>query len=486
MTCKGLGRFPGPLSFVRGLPRLFARSRPSGFGATWLWLLPTAIVCVAQSPITVRRIAWADTEPVRQHLSAHRIDESTFAQFVERTHQENAQRVRLGDLDHLVFYVLQSKQFTRLAPIEPALSAKALVDAMDDRDRQAYLHGATAPAKSIPRAAAERIDAFVRMADLHGRDERLRYFRDLVASIYPSRPERHAGVIEEYLRVMRFVYEKEFVAQRAERPADAVANLYRSRGLSTDTAVEAGFVVYNGIGMAAAVNPSHPVRRVLIVGPGLDLAPRTAFLEGAPPQSYQPWAVLDALTTFLPAKPGIVEIVAADINPRVVSYLRRVRDSPLELRLSTELRDADGVTIRADFREYFGLLGRSIDSGTPAVQTQDGHLTKTLRLHPVWTRAISAERLDIVTERLDGKPFDLVVATNILPYFDDTQLALALANIAAMTAPGGVFLHNERRPVVEPLTAALGLPFEGARTVTIADVRNAPPLFDSVFLHRKK
>ena len=42
---------------------------------------------------------------------------------------------------------------------------------------------------------------------------------------------------------MRFVYQKEFVAQRAARPADAVADLYRSRGLSTDTAVEAGYLV---------------------------------------------------------------------------------------------------------------------------------------------------------------------------------------------------------------------------------------------------
>lgn len=485
MTRKGLGELPRPLPFVRGLTRRFVRRRSSGFGAAWLWLLLPAIVCAGQSPVIVRRIAWADTEPIRPQLSAQRIDESTFAPFVERTHTENAQRVRLGDLDHLVFYILQSRQFTRLTPIEPALSAKALVDAMDEKGRQAYLRGESAPATAVPRAAAARIDVFVRVADLHGRDERLRYFRDLVASIYPSPPERRAGIIKEYLRVMRFVYEKEFVAQRAERPADAVADLYRSRGLSTDTAVEAGFVVYNGIGMAAGVEPARQFRRVLIVGPGLDLAPRTAFLEDAPPQSYQPWAVLDALTTFLPADPGMVEIVAADINPRVVSYLRRVRDTLLELRLSTELRDADGVTIRADFREYFGLLGRSIGRAA-AVQTQDGHLTKTLRLAPVWTRAISAERLDIVTERLDGKPFDLIVATNILPYFDDTQLALALANISAMTAPGGVFLHNERRPIVGDFGEAVGLPFERSRTVTIADVRNGPPLFDSVFLHRKK
>jgi hypothetical protein len=83
-------------------------------------------------------------------------------------------------------------------------------------------------------------------------------------------------------------------------------------------------------------------------------------------------------------------------------------------------------------------------------------------------------------------PFDLVIATNILPYFDDAQLVLAASNIAAMLAPGGVFLHNEPRPLLGTVTAALNVPFEQSRHAVIANVRGAPaPLFDSVFLHRK-
>ena len=80
----------------------------------------------------------------------------------------------------------------------------------------------------------------------------------------------------------------------------------------------------------------------------------------------------------------------------------------------------------------------------------------------------------------------MVIATNILPYFDDGELTLAISNIAAMLAPGGVFLHNEARPVVGDLTAAVGLPFEQSRHVVIATVRGAQaPLYDSVYLHRK-
>ena len=120
----------------------------------------------------------------------------------------------------------------------------------------------------------------MRALDSPGRDSRLTYFHSLVQTTFPDRQTRDAGLLREYLRAMRFIYQKEFVAQRAG--ADAVAELYRTRGLSTDTAVEAGYVVYNGLGIVRALDPERRIRRVLIVGPGLDLAPRTGLLEAGP------------------------------------------------------------------------------------------------------------------------------------------------------------------------------------------------------------
>jgi hypothetical protein len=116
-----------------------------------------------------------------------------------------------------------------------------------------------------------------------------------------------------------------------------------------------------------------------------------------------------------------------------------------------------------------------------------GRLGKRVRVNRAVAARLSSAFLDIVTERLDGPPFDLVIATNILPYFDDVQLALVMSNIAAMTAPGGVFLHNEPRPVLGDLTTAVGLPFVQSRYATIAKVQGAPaPLFDQVFIHRRQ
>jgi len=471
VTRKGLGESPRPLPFVRLL------------ALVCLSLLPV-LVGTGQAPGSVRRITWEDVTPIQKHLAAHRITASTFAAYVDRTHDDDARRVRLGDLDHLIFYILQSRQFTKLAPIEPALSAKALVDAMDEKGRQVYLRGEYGPDTSAPRTAVERIEAFLLALNKPATDARTTFFRELVTATYPSKADRRTALTQEYLRAMRFVYEKEFIAQRAKTPAEAVAELYRSRGLSTDTAVEAGFIVYNGLGIAAGLDPGRSIRRVLIVGPGLDLAPRTALLEDAPPQSYQPWAVLDALVLHKRSELSAIEIVGVDINPRVVDHLERSRVNPPQLRLSTELRESDEVTISEEFRDYFGLLGKAI--GEPgAVQMQDSHLTKQVRVSATASRTVSGRQLDIVTDRIEGTPFDLVIATNILPYFDDAQLGLALTNIAAMLAPGGLFLHNERRPIIGDLGEWVGLRYEQARYVTIASVRNGPPLFDSIFLHRR-
>jgi hypothetical protein len=163
--------------------------------------------------------------------------------------------------------------------------------------------------------------------------------------------------------------------------------------------------------------------------------------------------------------------------------------------LVSEIREDDTVSLSADYREYFAQLGKAVSDGDPLpggpAQLAQGHLRKTVRVGKTAAGTLAAAPLDIVTERLEGPAFDLIIATNILPYFDDVALMLAMSNVAGMLAPGGVFMHNEARPFLGDVTAALGVPFEQSRHVTIATVRGRPglaqpaPLFDSVWLHRK-
>jgi hypothetical protein len=433
-----------------------------------------------------QRIAWADVAPLRAHLEMHGIRTAdAFAAYVDRVARENATRVREGDLDHLVFYLLQSTRFTTRRPVEPALSAREFVERLDTRARAEFLeHGRGARAE-VPALVRERASDLVKALDASGGDPRLEYFRPLARQL-PAQHDRHAALLREYIRVMRFVYLKEFVASRG---TEQVAGLYRSRGLATDTAVEAGYLVYLGLGAVSALEPGRRIRRVLVIGPGLDLAPRTGLREETPPESYQPWTVLDALLALRLASLDDLEIVAADINPRVVSHLQRARTNTPVLWLETEIETDERVTLTDEYREYFAALGEALGrTDAKATLTEPARaLRKAVRVSERAAATLRAESLDIVTERIPAAAFDLVIATNIFPYFDDTQLALALSNIASMLAPGGVLLHNEPRPVIGDLSNALGVPFERSRHATLAKVRGADaPLFDSVWLHRKK
>src|SRR5206468_12987854 len=154
------------------------------------------------------------------------------------------------------------------------------------------------------------------------------------------------------------------------------------------------------------------------------------------------------------------------------------------LNLVSEIRESETVSLTKEFRDYFAQLGGAI--GDVETVPTNGHLRKAARVRPATARVLRAEALDVVTERLDEAPFEIVIATNILPYFDDTELMLAMSNVAGMLAPGGVLLHNEARPLMHSVTSALGLPLEQSRQAIIATVRGgAAPLADSVWLHRK-
>ena len=115
----------------------------------------------------------------------------------------------------------------------------------------------------------------------------------------------------------------------------------------------------------------------------------------------------------------------------------------------------------------------------------DPRYVHSVTLSPTVGRALGAERLNVVTERLvEGASFDIAIATNVLAYFDDRQLALALSNIAAMLRPGGYLLHNEARDSLAGMASALGLPATQMRTANLGGPQSRP-LYDIVSSHQK-
>ncbi|MDQ6704908.1 MAG: class I SAM-dependent methyltransferase [Acidobacteriota bacterium] len=410
--------------------------------------------------LTPRAMTWRDLPEAVQRALAHSgLGAATFSQYIEKLDGETARRLREGEHDHLIFYILQSQAFTKRPRIEPALSARALVERLPAGERACYLADppCVPPSERIPPDARARLDDFRMSPRTPSTDERLNYFRDVALS--------GLDMQSEYLRAMRFLYKKEFILNRQ---TSAVNALYASRGHSSDTTLAANYAVWNALAVLRGIRPEAQLNRVLIVGPGLDLAPRTRLVDSIPPQSYQPFAVMDALIGLSLSRSADLDIQCYDINPRVIQFLRRFPQNP-RLFLTTEPGDPE-------YEAYARKAGSSIGERTPA----------SLVVGSEYANRVTASNLNIVTQRPAGAPqFDLVVATNVLLYFEGHELLLGLTNIAALLKPGGYLIHNDMRPALDANVHLLNLHAIAARTLRLSPPKAADPLYDTFAIYQR-
>jgi len=366
------------------------------------------------------------------------------ASWMAELNRETESRIRDGEADHLIFYALQSNSFTALPPIEPSLSARVWHET-----------------GHIPDDTAKRLEEF-RVAPRKG--SRHAYFGRMMVAGF--------DLNAEYERAMRFLYEKEW-ASRTRDGADRrafIAGLYKTRGHSTDTSLEANYTVHVSLEALRKSMPGLKIRRALLVGPGLDWAPRVALRNDVPPQSYQPYVLADSLLRLGLSDRTTLRIDAADINQRVLDHLAAFPTSARRLWL----RYAPGDE---PWNNFFDGLGKAI--GTRG--HEDGGMT--LDVLRAASRLVHPLRLNVLTERVTpAAQYDLVVATNVLLYFEERELGLALANLANALAPGGYLLHNDVRAEVDALSRASGLPIVQARMVRLDSKRE---IYDAAVLHQR-
>ena len=119
-------------------------------------------------------------------LAAHGVDRASFGAYVADVRRRDQERVRDGDLDHLMYYALQSSAFTHVPAIEPAAGAKAFVE-----------HA------TVPRAVQDRFTAFESALRERAHDARLSYFREIVERERANGTPLPRLLSEQYARAMR-------------------------------------------------------------------------------------------------------------------------------------------------------------------------------------------------------------------------------------------------------------------------------------------
>ncbi len=355
-------------------------------------------------------------------------------------------RLARGDEDSLVNFMLFGVTFTRQPRATP-------------RDIARFGEG-----RSIGDVLAARLDDLVAGIASPGANERLRFARRVAESrgIDPSTAAGRAQVrdliVSVVARVLAELQNYTRAIESAKLLGDPSAEfaqrstLYRDRGLSSDTSISPDFAIEQSLEAMKAQGLVAPggVRRVAIVGPGLDFTDKGEGYDFYPQQTIQPFAVVDSLLRLGLAKAGDVRLTTYDLSPRINEHLAAARARALRGEAYTVqlVRDTEaGWT--PELVRYWERFGDQI--GAPAQPTAPpggaGTLkTRAVRIRPALVALLTPEDLDVVLQRPEGlapdERFDLIVATNILVYYDVFEQSLALANVSRMLKPGGFLLSN--------------------------------------------
>src|SRR5205823_9425403 len=106
------------------------------------------------------------------------------------------------------------------------------------------------------------------------------------------------------------------------------SRLCRTRGLSLDTSLLPNYALEQSMAAmkARGLVKAGALKRVAIVGPGLDFADKDVGFDFYPQQTVQPFAVLDAIERLGLGPPdGGAEVVLLDISPRIIDHVTAAR-----------------------------------------------------------------------------------------------------------------------------------------------------------------
>lgn len=389
--------------------------------------------------------------------------ESAWPGWVSKHHEEIRARLARGDEDSLVNYWLYGTTFTTL----PRATARGMGRLSQARAEELLLG---------------RLDDLVTGLASTGADERLQFARQVVVrqGIDPTTPDGRERtkvyLVEARARVLadndRYLRTAQSAQQLKDRDAAlaAYATVYQDRGLSSDTSLRADFGIEQALDALKSSGriEAARVRRVAIIGPGLDFTDKAEGYDFYPQQTIQPFAVIDSLMRLGLASPADFHLTTLDVNPRVNQHMERARQRAqngdayvLQLPLNADSAERQW---HPDLVSYWQRLGERIGEDVEAMAAPPGAAgvrVRAVRVRPAVVMSITPQDLNVVLERLDpladDERFDLVVATNVLVYYDAFEQSLALANVSGMLRPGGFLLTNYAVFPVAPMETSASL-----------------------------
>jgi len=411
---------------------------------------------------SIRPVRWPDVSPIVGRLSAALPPEIQAAPEAQRAarwddwvaarRRQMDTRLQQGHADSLVNLLLFGTAFTT----EPRITAE-LLEELNERWRA----GDRSAQETLSLAYRRRAADLVRALASPGGSERLEMGRRTLARMghdVSTERGRAAAADDLLAHVIRVRQESAALAAALEGARSsqqgtsafvAESTIFRDRGLAPDSSLLTQFAVDRALCAIAPRGVLRPrsIRRIVIVGPGLDFADKQEGFDFYEPQSLQPFTAVDSLRQCGLSGADAPDVLAIDVSDRVLSHLRGARQradagAPYPIVLPLGGAAASEAAMR-----YWAGAGASI--GTPFDVEVPGALSgvraRAVAVRPAVLRKLRVVEANVVLDRVslpERERADLVIATNVLLYYDTFEQALAAAAIAGLLRPGGLLLTN--------------------------------------------
>jgi CheR methyltransferase, SAM binding domain len=421
--------------------------------------LTVAIAALPQSKPQTRFITHEEARPLLESLDEvlpaelrgkpAEAQAAMWPEWVKTQDEAVRARLRRGEEDTLVNFLLFGVSFTK----QPRVTAQALAERQHSQTQEAF-------DKVINARIDDLINAFA-APKIPVNNERLLSLRKLVIQQgYQPGDIKSSAKLRKYILVnlRRTLSEQESytrtiaAARSGGNPSEEFierSKLYRERGLSLDTTLSPNFAIEESLKAmeARGLIAEGSVRKVGVIGPGLDFTDKAAGYDFYPEQTIQPFALIDSLERLGLAKKGELQLIAFDLNPRVLDHLALARGRARRgLPYTVQLPHDPRTKWKPEMEKYWENFGAQIGKPTAPTPLPAGLSDlkiRAVRIAPGVAARVTPIDLNVVYQRMAApQELDLIIATNILVYYDVFEQSLALANIQSLLRNGGFLLSN--------------------------------------------
>ncbi len=275
---------------------------------------------------------------------------------------------------------------------------------------------------------------------------------------------------------------RDVVNRDRQRVKTNVYQAFEDRGISTDSNLYPDYIIDVHLRrmMEQGLLKRGSIHRIAIVGPGLDFVNKKGGSDFYPPQTTQPFAVIDTLARLGLADPSTLEVYTFDVSSRVNRHLERARRDAAAgkgytIQLLATPSDAWIPAYHTGFLEFWQKLGSVIGKPVariPVPAAATGIWNRAISVRPDIVKRVIPVDMNVVFETVplpSDKQFDLIIGTNIFIYYAGLEQSLARANLGTMIKPGGFLLSNESLPDTAPSLLANSLKTTVAITSNLND-----------------